>query len=326
MRWIHYDVPTCCTREFKRQLPVEVQIPPNLNSDLKDQSLSVYLYSLSRITCTERGDPEPNVTWTKNGTYFVNNNTLTISNVTLKDAGQYGCTAENRAGKITATVWIDVLAFPVVDVYPRNQTVLEGRTTVMNCTAKGVPRPALSWTFEDGELPPDAAISNFSDQFILHLSKTSKSMQGWYTCRAKNKAGDARSNSSLHVLEKPIITMSSKPHPSLLEGERLSLTCQANEATKQIRWTKNGIPVNARANIFPLGTSSTLVIEKVLTSDSGKYSCMAFNRAGSASSFVDVTVTAKTTVQWYFIVGPLLAVTVLAFVAWYLWKRRIAGT
>ena len=35
---------------------------------------------------------------------------------------------------------------------------------------------------------------------------------------------------------------------------------------------------------------------------------------------------AKTTVQWYFIVGPLLAVTVLAFIALYLWKRRIGGT
>ena len=71
--------------------------------------MSVYLHSLSRITCTESGDPEPNVTWTKNGTYFVNNNTLTINNVTLKDAGQYGCTAENRAGKMITTVWIDVL-------------------------------------------------------------------------------------------------------------------------------------------------------------------------------------------------------------------------
>ena len=35
---------------------------------------------------------------------------------------------------------------------------------------------------------------------------------------------------------------------------------------------------------------------------------------------------AKTTVQWYLIVGPLLAVAVLAFVVLYLKKRRIAGT
>ena len=92
------------------------------------------------------------------------------------------------------------LAFPVVDVHPRNQTVLEGRPTVMNCTAKGVPRPALSWTFNNGELLPGAAISNSSDQSILQLLETSKSMEGWYTCKAKNKAGDACSNSSLHLL------------------------------------------------------------------------------------------------------------------------------
>ena len=85
--------------------------------------------------------------------------------------------------------------------------------------------------------------------------------------------------------------MSSTSHHSLLEGERLSLTCQASEATKDIRWTKDDGPVTTRAIIYPTGNKSTLVIENVLTSDSGKYSCIANNKAGSASSFVDITVT-----------------------------------
>ena len=88
----------------------------------------------------------------------------------------------------------------MVDVYPRNQTVLEGRPTVISCTATGIPLPVLSWTFNNGESPPNAVIGNSSEQFILQLSKTSKSMEGQYTCEAKNKAGDARSNSTLHVL------------------------------------------------------------------------------------------------------------------------------
>ena len=85
--------------------------------------------------------------------------------------------------------------------------------------------------------------------------------------------------------------MSLKPHSSLLEGERLTLTCQANEATKEIRWTKDGVPVNTRASVSSIRNNSTLVIEKVLTSDSGKYSCKAVNKAGSASSSVDIRVT-----------------------------------
>ena len=85
--------------------------------------------------------------------------------------------------------------------------------------------------------------------------------------------------------------MSAKPHPSLIEGEQLTLTCQANQATKEIQWRKDDVSVTARANIEQIGSHSTLVIEKVLTSDSGKYSCKAVNKAGSASSSVDIRVT-----------------------------------
>ena len=87
--------------------------------------------------------------------------------------------------------------------------------------------------------------------------------------------------------------MSPKPHPSLIEGERLTLTCQANEDTKKIQWTKDDVSVIARAKVqlTAIGNNSTLVIAKVLTSDSGKYSCKAVNKAGSASSTVDIRVT-----------------------------------
>ena len=85
--------------------------------------------------------------------------------------------------------------------------------------------------------------------------------------------------------------MSPKPHPLLIEGDQLKLTCVANEATKEIQWTKDDIFGIARARIQQIGNNSTLVIEKVLTFDSGKYSCVAVNKAGSASSSVDIRVT-----------------------------------
>ena len=93
------------------------------------------------------------------------------------------------------------LESPVVATNPRNQTVFEGRTAEINCTAKGIPRPELSWTIENGKpTPGDAVIRNSSNQSTLQLSNTSKTMEGWYTCKAKNKGGVAFSNSTLHVL------------------------------------------------------------------------------------------------------------------------------
>ena len=49
------------------------------------------------------------IKWIKDGTQLSHtSNTLTINHVTLSDAGQYGCSAENRVGNISASIWIDV--------------------------------------------------------------------------------------------------------------------------------------------------------------------------------------------------------------------------
>ena len=82
-------------------------VPPKVNPKLRNQSLS--LSSVFDVKCILDGDPNPEVNWTKNGAPLqINNNTLRIVNVTFKDAGQYVCFAENRAGKLNISIWIDV--------------------------------------------------------------------------------------------------------------------------------------------------------------------------------------------------------------------------
>ena len=55
------------------------------------------------------GDNPLKVNWTKDGVNIANNsNILTIDRVTFENAGRYGCSAENRAGKIHTDFWIDI--------------------------------------------------------------------------------------------------------------------------------------------------------------------------------------------------------------------------
>ena len=92
--------------------------------------MPVLFHSTLQLKCIERGDSEPNVTWTKNGTEVANNNTLVITNVTFKDAGQYGCVAKNRAGNISGKIWIDVIGKSAKSQGTQKNCVTSG---IFNC-------------------------------------------------------------------------------------------------------------------------------------------------------------------------------------------------
>ena len=100
-------------------------------------------------------------------------------------------------------------------------------------------------------------------------------------------------NCAILISEPPTAEISPNPYPTMLEGFKLTLTCKANEVTSQIKWKKNNVLKIPRANITENGDSSILVIEKVEVSDSGKYTCEALNKAGSASSSVDIEIRGK---------------------------------
>ena len=103
-------------------------------------------------------------------------------------------------------------------------------------------------------------------------------------------------NCAILMSEFPTAEISPNPYPTMLEGDTLTLTCkanEANEATWRITWEKNNVSKIQRANITENGDSSILLIEKVEVSDSGEYSCKVLNKAGSASSSVDIKIRGK---------------------------------
>ena len=92
------------------------------------------------------------------------------------------------------------------------------------------------------------------------------------------------------IIEKPTAEIRQKPHPTILAGDDLKLTCQVSDTTAEVKWKKNGSPVTSRARISQDGYKSSLVIENVVGDDSGDYSCEAHNQAGSMFSTVKIKV------------------------------------
>ena len=67
------------------------------------------LNSAFAIKCYVKGDPKPDVNWSKDGIEIgIKENTFIIDRLTLNDTGWYGCSAQNWAGKIQANFWLDV--------------------------------------------------------------------------------------------------------------------------------------------------------------------------------------------------------------------------
>ncbi|KAJ8249207.1 hypothetical protein GJAV_G00232310 [Gymnothorax javanicus] len=92
------------------QAPAEFVQPP--------QSISRPAGTTAVFTCLAQGEPEPQITWLKNGQILEpgghvklrnNNSTLTISGISPEDEAIYQCIAENRAGSIQASARLTVL-------------------------------------------------------------------------------------------------------------------------------------------------------------------------------------------------------------------------
>ena len=85
--------------------------PPTVSIG-ENRTLDVEVGDNLTLHCDANGDPIPLVTWKKDGQILQQSNTtmgIFITNIELRDAGTYFCTATNRAGSISQSILVRVV-------------------------------------------------------------------------------------------------------------------------------------------------------------------------------------------------------------------------
>ncbi|XP_072004768.1 immunoglobulin superfamily DCC subclass member 4-like isoform X2 [Engystomops pustulosus] len=104
----------------------------------------------ARFVCRAEGDPEPTITWLKNGEVLPSNGkvriqprgSLVITQVALEDAGYYQCVAENILGSICATAKLHVT---VQEGLPGPPQALKSQAVTSKTVTIAWERPESNW-------------------------------------------------------------------------------------------------------------------------------------------------------------------------------------
>ncbi|XP_028832003.1 kin of IRRE-like protein 1b isoform X2 [Denticeps clupeoides] len=220
---------------------------------------------------------------------------LEISSAELSDDSLYECQATEAALR-SRRAKLNVLIppeDPVIDGGPEILLLAEMAYNLSCVTRAAKPAAIIQWT-RDGVLLEGAYSTTelLSDRkrvttsSLLPITPLDTDTGRNLTCITSNAAIPSGKHTSviLNVHHKPTVTLSIEPR-SVLEGERVTFTCQAsaNPPIMGYRWSKGGVLLDwARDSVFVTLVDHSYFTEPV--------SCQVFNAVGSTnvSILVDV--------------------------------------
>ncbi|XP_063911044.1 tyrosine-protein kinase-like otk [Zophobas morio] len=234
---------------------------------------------------------------------------LIIDSVKMSQAGNYTCVAENMASKTEETVELIVLSKPVITLHPSSVTVDENDPSVLTCDYE--PRThftTVRWR-KDGktmkhdfnESPLDRQrIKIFKHNATLLIRSTETQDRGEYVCELVTKGFEPvlSQPATISVIEQ----LKFVPPPVNKKLELLSVArvhCKAQGTPPPIiTWEKDGVPLEYSDSRIS-SMNGTLIFNKVLNEDKGKYTCTASSSQGTINMTIniDVVVAPKFSVQ-----------------------------
>lgn len=223
---------------------VEIKLPQIIQLNVHDslQFSPKFIHSPSSLVsvkpgntaileCPGIGNPVPKATWScpdiiNRGRIFKSDNRtiihgygVEILNVSKEDVGTYFCELDNgRAPTLVHNVRLEVIEMPYIEDGPKPTLTNESDSLILNCRAKGSPKPEIYWMINGQNCKWDSQIVvNGSRLFIKSVEKRHA---GVVQCFARNVVGEVTSWDLLQVNPKRIpgeyynVPLGSMPHSS----------------------------------------------------------------------------------------------------------------
>ena len=224
---------------------------------------------------------------------------LTIPNIKEEDIGKYTLSVKNKVGNVDSTSNVNVTAALKFSNQLNDLDIIQGANGTLTIECEGVPRPKLTWYFNDNEIKPNqkTRVDTKGPISTLTINKADMPDIGVYKVVADNGKERIETKSNVDVCVKPKV-----------DGKPADVTCLLSETAKLnvkfsavpkpvITWHKaDGTEVKPDARIQIINDDngqSTLVINNTTSDDTQAYTARATNKVGSVDAKINLTVKGK---------------------------------
>jgi len=317
------------TKELALPPDDSLMCPPSFLTGLKP-TLEIKDGSRLELKVAVKGDPDPQVTWTKDGKpissseimevkYKNGTASVLINEVFPEDGGKYTCRATNTKGSVETSSKVVILPMdkkmsngaavngaaaasksPRVFDHIKSKTVTDGDSVTLSASISGSDKFDVVWLHNEKEIKPskDFEYKSSGNLHSLVINEIFPEDAGTYTCEAFNDVGECFTSCSL-IVDVPgeeIFAPKFKKFPISLTVEKsasASFEADIDSPPSTVAWMKDGREIKEQGMKYRMtvkGTKLTLDILECSLTDAGQYALIVTNKKGESKAAFSLNV------------------------------------